>query len=135
MNPEETVVEDDVGCEVDRKALVDAFARGDPKLAPEEKETTFGFARDEDRVRFFTAEAGVGRRLLSHPATVLDEVVVEGDAFKRPARDPAEVSADDHVVGVRGTLPVGALQVKSRPRQSDQHSAIVSDRVLDEVGE
>ncbi|WP_206662518.1 hypothetical protein [Halorubrum sp. BOL3-1] len=135
MSPEETVVDDEPDPQIDRETLVDAFDADDPKLAPEEKETTFGVARDEDRVRFFTAEAGVGRRLLAHPAAVLDEVVVEGDGRGRPARDPAEVSEGEHVVGVRGTLPVGALQIKSRPRKSDQHAAIVSERVLDEVDE
>lgn len=132
---EETVVEDDTNPGVDREALLDAFDTDDPKLRPEEKETTLAFARDEDRIRFFTAEAGVGRRLLAHPAAVLDEVVVEGEWDKRPARDPAEISEGEHVVGVRGTLPVGALLIKSRLRQSEQHAAIVSDRVLDEVKE
>ena len=135
MTPEETAVEDDADQEVDRAALVDAFDRDDPKLTPTEKETTFRFARDQKRVRFFTAEAGVGRRLLSHPATVLDEVVVKGDERSRHPRDPADVTDGEEVVAVRGTLPVGAFQVKSRPRQSDQHAAIVSDRVLNEVGE
>lgn len=121
--------------ETDREALVEAFDADDPLLAPEEKETTLRFARDEGVAHFFTEEAGVGRRLLAHPEAVVEEVVVEGEGSARPARDPAEVSKGEHVVGVRGTLPIGALQVKSRARKTDRHSKIVSDRVLDEVGE
>ena len=117
---------------VDREALVEAFHHSDPALTPAEKETVFRFARDEDRLEFFSAERGVGRRLILHPDAVLDAVVVAtGDA--RPARDPAAVRPGDDVVGVRGTLPIRALSVLSRPRESDQHADVVSGRVLREV--
>jgi len=119
---------------IDREALVESFKHSDPALTPAEKETVFRFARDEARLNFFSAERGVGRRLILHPDAVLDAVVVKsGDA--RPAKDPAAVQVGEDIVGVRGTLPIGALSVLSKPRKSDQHADIVSDRVLEEVGE
>lgn len=120
--------------EVDTAALLDAFKRDDPALTPEEKETTLRFSRDEDVATFFTAEAGIGRRLIAHPETVLDGVVIK-DGNDRPTKLPEEVGAGEHVVGVRGTIPVGALGVKSSSRKSDRHATVVSDRVLEEVGE
>jgi len=119
---------------IDREALVESFKHSDPALTPAEKETVFRFARDEARLNFFSAERGVGRRLILHPDAVLDAVVLAvGDA--RPAKDPAAVQAGADIVGVRGTLPIGALSVLSKPRKSDQHADIVSDRVLEEAGE
>jgi hypothetical protein len=119
---------------VDRESLVESFKHSDPALTPAEKETVFRFARGEGRLNFFSAERGVGRRLILHPDAVLDAVVVKsGDA--RPAKDPAAVQVGEDIVGVRGTLPIGALSVLSKPRKSDQHADIVSDRVLEEVGE
>lgn len=108
-----------------------AFHSDDPTLSPSERETTFRFARSEDRVNFYTEEAGVGRRLVSHPASEVEAVTIrEGDA--RPSRPPEEVDEDDHVVAVRGTLPIGALLVRTHPRQADGHAEIVSDRVFEE---
>ena len=47
----------------------DAFYSPDPDLSPSERETVFRFSREEDRVSFYTEEAGVGRRLAAHPAS------------------------------------------------------------------
>jgi hypothetical protein len=117
---------------VDAADLIDAFQYDDPALTPAEKETHFRFARDEDVVHFFAAEAGIGRRLVAHPDSVVEEVVVE-DGGARPACDPEALGEDEAVVAVRGVLPVGALSVKSSLRSSDRHAQIVSERVLDEV--
>jgi len=133
MSPETVDDEDGATPDTDTEALVDAFDRDDPELRPEEKETTLRFARDEDVAAFYTAEAGVGRRLIAHPETVLDGVVIK-DGRARPTKAPEEVERGEDVVGVRGTIPVGALSVKSTSRKSDSHASIVSDRVLEEVG-
>jgi hypothetical protein len=115
----------------DREALRAAFDASDPDLLPQERETLFRFARDQDRLRFFTSEPGIGRRLIAHGHASVEEVVVrEGGA--RPARPTEAVDKADHVVGVRGTLPIGALSISGDPRRSDQHAAVVSDAVLRE---
>jgi hypothetical protein len=118
--------------DVDVATLVDAFARDDPDLTPAEKETTLRFARDEGVASFYTEEAGIGRRLIAHPESVLDGVVIR-DGSARPTKAPATVEPGDEVVGVRGTIPVGALAVKSSSRKSGEHAQVVSGRVLEEV--
>ena len=118
--------------DLDTAVVLDAFSHDDPDLAPEEKETTFRFARDEDEITFFTAEAGIGRRLIAHPETVLDEVILQ-DNQARPSVDPAEVSAEDSIVGVRGRLPIGVLLIRASPRSASHHAAIVTERVFEEV--
>jgi hypothetical protein len=120
--------------EVDAADVIDAFQYDDPELTPAEKETHFRFARDEDVIHFFAAEAGIGRRLAAHPESVVEEVLVE-DGGGRPGRAPEELGEDDAVVAVRGVLPVGALLVKSSSRADDSHAEIVTDRVLTEVRE
>jgi len=113
--------------------LVENWERDDPRLAPGEKETTIRFARDEDRAIVHTDEAGLGRRLLAHPDSEVVEVAVLDDGrVRRVTLD--EVERGDEPVGVRVTLPIGALSVRSSSRKSDRHAQVVSDRVLDGVG-
>lgn len=133
MSPENAPDVRDTTPDTDTEALVDAFDRDDPELRPEEKETTLRFARDEDVAAFYTAEAGVGRRLIAHPESVLDGVVIK-DGRARPTKALEEVERGEQVVGVRGTIPVGALSVKSSSRKDTGHAAVVSKRVLEEVG-
>ena len=112
--------------------LVVNWERDDPRLAPEEKETTIRFARDEDRATVHTDEAGIGRRLLAHPDTEVEELtVLDDDSVRRLT--PDEINDDHAPVGIRASLPIGALSVRSSPRKSAQHSAVISNRVLDEL--
>lgn len=122
----------DTGPAYDREALRGAFDAGDPELRPEERETVIRFARDQHRLRFFTAERGIGRRLIAHGHATVEEVVVREGAA-RPARPPEAVDEDDHVVGVRGTLPIGVLSIRGEPRSDPGHAEVVTDRVLEEV--
>ena len=113
--------------------LVENWMRDDPRLAPQEKETTIRFARDEDRAVIHTDEAGLGRRLLAHDDSDVVEVAVLDDGrVRRVTLD--EVERGDEPVGVRATLPIGALSIHSSSRKSDRHAQVVSDRVLDDVG-
>lgn len=133
MTPDAVNTEGGTADEADTEALRAAFDRDDSQLTPAEKETTFRFARDQDRVEFYTAEAGLGRRLIAHPASVVDGAVVE-DEGARPTRAPEDVEPDDQVVGVLGSLPIGALSIKTDTRENDQHAAVVSPRVFDGGG-
>lgn len=113
----------------DRVTAAEAFDAADPDLTPAEKETVFRFAKPDARVRFFTAERGIGSRLLRHPLAEIGGVtVVDGDG--RPEKAPTEVEPTDHVVGVRGSIPVSALAIITSPRKTEQHADIVSERVL-----
>jgi hypothetical protein len=59
--------------------------------------------------------------------------VVVRDADTRRSVPPEEVEAGSDIVAVRGTIPVGALSIRSSSRKNDHHAAIVTDRVLQEV--
>jgi hypothetical protein len=100
----------------------------DSSLLPEEKETTLRLDKRDDYADVYTAEAGLARRLLAHPAVpVVAVTVATGDA--RTDKPPAAYEAGP-IVGVRAHVPVGALQVKLRPRNSSSHAEIVTDRAL-----
>lgn len=112
--------------------IVAAWEREDPELSPQEKETTIRFAKDEDRATVFTAEAGLGRRVVAHPESTVEEVTVLADDSIRQ-RAPEEMVDGDEPVAVRCHLPVGALSVRASSRKNPQHAEVVSGRVLDEV--
>lgn len=102
----------------------DLDIRDDPNLTPKEKETTIHFSRDSDRATIFTAEGGITRRLLGHPEFEVNHLVTER---RCKVENLQQLQADDGaVVGVRGTIPVGALKVSARPRSASGHAAVVS---------
>ncbi|WP_049938142.1 hypothetical protein [Haloplanus natans] len=111
----------------EREALLD-LVREDPDLAPQEKETTLRFTKDEDAVRIYTEEAGIGRRLLAHPSATVGGVTVL-DGGVRPPADIDEVDGRD-IVAVRARVPVGAVKILLNTRESTQHAEVVSERVL-----
>lgn len=108
--------------------------REDPSLAPEEKETYLHTTKDSDRLTAFSAEAGFCRRLVAHPASRIQHVVVDAGHGERPRVDPDDYDGQD-VVGVKATLPVSALTIASDGgRQTDQHAEMISSRVLNVLG-
>jgi hypothetical protein len=114
-------------------SLKDALDRvGEDGHTPAEKETSAWFAKPDDHARIFTAEAGIARRLLAHPGSRPQTLNVLDAAGDRASIPPADYDGET-IVGVVVTVPVGTLSVKSEPRTTDQHAAIVSPRVLDSV--
>lgn len=123
---------DDAGNGFDLQAALDNV-REDTDLQPVEKETTIRFAKDTDTIRVFTAEKGLMRRFLAHPASSIHTLTVrDGDA--RPALPPSLYDGEE-IVGLDVTLPIGALLFRRDPRQSGQHAEIVTERVFETVGE
>lgn len=115
----------------DRRRAVAAFDHEDPELTPAERETLFRFSRADGRVEFYTAERGIGRRLLAHPAASIGEVTLHRGDRRRPAVPLEEVEEGDEVVAVRGTLPVAALKIHHKPRTGSSHAEVVTENVLD----
>ena len=104
----------------------------DPELQPLEKETAIHFSKDTDTARLTTAEAGLMRRVLAHPAAgIITLTVVDGDA--RPAVAPGQYDGET-IVGVEAALPIGALNVRLHPRESNQHAKVVTQRVWNAAG-
>ena len=86
----------------------------DSSLAPEEKETTIRWAKDQDRVHIASEMAGIINRLLHHPH------------FEEERRRTLEAD----VVYVAGTIPLGCLSVATDPRASGSNAEVVSGKVL-----
>lgn len=108
----------------DSGTTVDDLVREDPALLPEEKETTIRFGKDEDRATVFTPEAGLMRRLLNHPEFEVHGILLEAGG---EVESVEQLHADeDAVVGVRGSVPVGALKVSARSRSTSGHASVVS---------
>jgi hypothetical protein len=98
--------------------------REDRDLGPMEKETTIGFAKDEDLARVFTAEASLTRRLLSHALFEVEELVLAGGGY---AESTEEVdTTEDVIVGVRGSVPVACLKVRASRRSRGGHADVVT---------
>jgi hypothetical protein len=87
-----------------------------PELAPEEKEVTIRFARDQEAYRIHSEIGSVTRKLINHPD------------FSEDSRS----TTDGVVVSVSGTLPLGTLSVKSKARQSNNISQVISQAVMQE---
>lgn len=109
-----------------------ARVTGDPDLSLAERETALRFADDQDRARVYSASPGVVRRLLAHDDVRVSAVTLhDGEGIQTVEPDEA-VGVDVDVVSLRGTLPVGAIGVKSVPRKTNQSAAVVSEGVFGE---
>lgn len=123
----------DDGTETAREDLLDR-TRADPGLKPAERETTIGFAVEEDTVRIHTEEAAIIRRLLAHRDVEVAALgVFDGDRRRTLALEEtlAEVGGDDAVVHLKGRIPIRYVTIGSVGRKHDEHAAVVSDGVFD----
>jgi len=103
--------------------LVD-LVREDTGLRPEEKETLIRFPKDRDRAVVYSAEAGIMRRLLAHPEFEVLDLETENGAEVESVQQLH--AAEDSVVGVRGTIPIGAIKVSACSRSAAGHAEVVS---------
>jgi hypothetical protein len=115
------------------EGIVEAWDRADPALEPEEKETTIRWAKPDNEAVIHTDEAAVGRRLVAHEHSTVEEVTVLADGT-RQRKEAEDVYDGDEPVSVRCRLPVAALSVSSSPRSSPHHANVVSQRVLADGG-
>lgn len=81
-------------------------------LSLEEQETGILLRASEDRAFISSHNPSIVRALLSLPFFEVEEVELSGNKRK-------------HVVGVSGTIPIGAISIKT-PRQSNDLSRVVS---------
>ena len=107
--------------------------REDPDLIPLEKETSINFTKGDERAQVFTAERGLTRRLLTHELFHTDAVLL-ADGSTVDSVDSLHTN-EDTIVGVRGTIPIGALKVKASTRADKSgHARVVSDVSADVAG-
>ncbi len=103
--------------------LLDAVEE-DSGLTPEEKETSIGFTKRDDVARMFTAEAGLSRRLLAHPAAAVTSLDVVHTSGGRESVSPEEY-ASGAIGGVLAEVPVGLLKLRKSARKSAGHATIL----------
>lgn len=116
-----------------RKRMIDSVSE-DSDLTPMEKETSIHFAKDEDRLTVFSAEAGIMRRLLAHPEFEIDEIrQTTGDGKIHVGGDELEAEFDGRrqTIAVKGSAPVGLLFLKGKSRKSTGHADVVSNTASD----
>lgn len=83
----------------------------DPALSSGEKELNIRVNKAEDRITVFTEIASVARHLLTR-----------SDFEKQDVR-----KADDQIVAVKGTLPMGVLKIQQNSREYGSFSSIVAE--------
>jgi hypothetical protein len=80
----------------------------DSDLLPEEKETTLRLDKRDDYADVYTAEAGLARRLLAHPAVPVVAVTVATDDARTD--QPLGEYQDGAIVGVQARVPWGRFR-------------------------
>jgi hypothetical protein len=104
----------------------------DPKLTGSEKETTISMYGDDKRFKMYSAKPTVVKSLLKHDHFEMEWArVLDGETSEYyEGRDELR-EANGKIVAIEGTLPVGTLTVKSKPRANNHQSSIVSWDTID----
>lgn len=104
----------------------------DPKLSGSEKETTITMYGDDKRFKMYSAKPTVVKSLLRHDHFDLEWArVLDDESSEYYESRGALQEVEGKIVAVEGTLPVGVLTVKSKPRANDHQSSIVSWETID----
>jgi hypothetical protein len=99
----------------------------DPDRSAVEKETGITIVGNEPVATIHAYRASVVRRLIGLPHFELQRATLrDSDARVREVASFEEVQPDEDVIGVVGQIPVGAIKISCNPRQSDEHTFIVS---------
>lgn len=104
----------------------------DPQLSGSEKETTITMYGDDKRFKMYSAKPTVVKSLLRHDHFELEWArVLDDETSEYYENKDALQGVKGKIVAVEGTLPVGVLTVKSKPRANDHQSSIVSWETID----
>lgn len=105
-------------------------------LSTDERETSIGFARSDDRATVYSEEAAICKRLLMHP-----EFELQHYSTSHPDRVQQRVSAEEYneeghdqrkpVYGIKGTIPIGALKVTQHSRKGSGHASVVTGSYIE----
>lgn len=103
-----------------------------PNLGGAEKETTISMYGDSKEYTIFSAKPTVVRSLLKHDHFEMDWAVVASDGqTERVLGLEALRESEGEIVSIEGSMPVGTLTVKSKPRANNHQSSIVSWETID----
>lgn len=103
-----------------------------PNLGGSEKETTISMYGDGKTYTIFSAKPTIVRSLLKHDHFEMEWAVVASDGgTERVIGLEALKKSEGDIVSIEGSLPVGTLTVKSKPRANNHQSSIVSWETID----
>lgn len=104
----------------------------DPDLSGSEKETTISMYGDDKRFTIYSAKPTIVKSLLKHDFFEMEwaRVMADGNSTEVDTIEELE-SEEGNIVSIEGTLPVGTLTVKSKPRANNHQSSIVSTEGVD----
>lgn len=104
----------------------------DPDLKGKEKETTITMYGDGKSYTIYSAKPTIIKSLLKHDYFELDwaRVMSNGTSTTFETMEELEESIGD-IVAIQGTLPVGTLTVKSKPRTKNHQSQIINTETID----
>lgn len=103
-----------------------------PDLSGAEKETTVSMYGDSKEYSIFSAKPTIIKSLLRHDHFEIDwAVVASNDSTEQVTGADALYDSNGDIVTIEGTLPVGTLTVKSKPRANNNQSSIVSWETVD----
>lgn len=104
----------------------------DPALSGSEKETTITMYGDDKRFTIYSAKPTIVKSLLKHDFFEMEWTRVLSDGRTTEVDDiDALDDIEGNIVAIEGTLPVGTLTVKSKPRANNHQSSIVSTEGID----
>lgn len=106
--------------------------KADPDLTPEERESFIHWAGDVNQATVYTEERGVMPSLLRSPVATVQTIRVTNES-QTGGTIPVEEYSGGHVTGVKATVPIGAVLIKSDPRMSNNRSQVVSDYDMGEA--
>lgn len=104
----------------------------DPGLKGKEKETTITMYGDDKRFTIYSAKPTIVKSLLKHDHFEMNWArLMNGDDSIRITYEDEFEETEGDIVAIEGTLPVGTLTVKSKPRVNDHQSSIISTEGVD----
>lgn len=104
----------------------------DPALSAAEKETTITMYGDEKQYQIFSAKPTIVKSLLKHDHFDMDWARLLGEDTWEHVDERAEIKENEgDIVAVEGTMPIGTLTVKSKPRSNNHQSSIISTETID----
>lgn len=105
-------------------------------MSGDEKETTINMYGQDKKYTIYSAKPTIIKKLLKHDHFELDwaRVISEDSTGRKKERINNRrdlKNAEGDIVAVKGTMPVGVLTVKSKPRSNNHQSSIVTAETID----
>lgn len=103
-----------------------------PRLTGSEKETAVTMYGDSERFTIYSAKPTIVKSLLKHDYFEMTWAqLADDETLTEVERREQLRETDRDIVAIEGSLPVGTLTVKSKPRANNHQSSIISTETVD----